>query len=256
MRRSLADEVREQLISEIIGGVFPVGSRLPAEPELAARYAVSRPTIRETVRGLVDSGYVQRRHGTGTFVTARPRRRNSLEVTVSAAAMIRAAGMEPGERILDARLREALPAELAALSLPPDGIVVALERVKTADGAPAIYSRDAIRADILPDVDPQDIRTSLYDFLEFRGINVLSAFTTLHAEGATARIAGNLAIADGTAVMRLEQIDYDQSGQPVIFSIEWHAPNIFELCVNRRRTSTTGWTTELPPSEVGEGARQ
>ena len=53
----------------------------PTRTLLADRFAVSRATIREAVRGLVEEGYLVRRQGSGTFVTARPLLRNSLDRT-------------------------------------------------------------------------------------------------------------------------------------------------------------------------------
>ena len=62
---------------------YPVSRAAPAnEDELAARFEVSRATIREAVRGLVEAGYLVRRHGTGTFVTALPRHRHFADRAV------------------------------------------------------------------------------------------------------------------------------------------------------------------------------
>lgn len=47
---------------------FPVGSRLPAERELALMFGVSRPTIREAVIALELEGLVEVRTGSGVYV--------------------------------------------------------------------------------------------------------------------------------------------------------------------------------------------
>jgi DNA-binding FadR family transcriptional regulator len=59
MARTIADKVR----TEIATGKLPRGSRLPAEPELIARYGVSRGVIREALRLLEASGLVDVRRG-------------------------------------------------------------------------------------------------------------------------------------------------------------------------------------------------
>jgi DNA-binding GntR family transcriptional regulator len=79
-RPLLADVVRSELKRLILGGEFPVGSKLPNEDRLCERFGVSRVTIREAVRGLIEDGLVLRRHGSGTYVTRRPLIRNSLDV--------------------------------------------------------------------------------------------------------------------------------------------------------------------------------
>ncbi len=58
-------------ISELIdSGEFPVGSRLPAERELAERFDVSRPTVREAVIALEAIGRISVKTGSGMYVTA------------------------------------------------------------------------------------------------------------------------------------------------------------------------------------------
>ena len=70
-RQSLFSEVREQLLSALEQRRYGPGDRLPSEPELAAAFGVSRPTIREVLRSLETDGFVRRVHGVGTFATER-----------------------------------------------------------------------------------------------------------------------------------------------------------------------------------------
>ncbi|WP_346621430.1 PLP-dependent aminotransferase family protein [Blastococcus montanus] len=68
----LAGRIRE-LVST---GLLPVGSRLPAERELAAAVGVSRVTVSSAYRLLREQGYASTRHGSGT-VTGLPPARDS-----------------------------------------------------------------------------------------------------------------------------------------------------------------------------------
>src|SRR5512136_661396 len=61
-------QIREALRTEITRGSLKRGEQLPSENELAARFSVSRMTIRESIEDLVDEGLLYRRHGIGTFV--------------------------------------------------------------------------------------------------------------------------------------------------------------------------------------------
>ena len=80
-RPLLPDVVRSELRRAIVGGEFPPNSKLPNEEALCARFGVSRITLREAVRGLIEDGYVVRRQGAGTFVTSGPALRNSERTT-------------------------------------------------------------------------------------------------------------------------------------------------------------------------------
>ncbi|MGV9411894.1 FadR/GntR family transcriptional regulator [Nocardia sp. NPDC003693] len=67
-RTSLIAQVTEQLRAEIRSGRWPVGSRIPTEPELTELTGTGRNTVREAVQALVHAGMVERRQGSGTYV--------------------------------------------------------------------------------------------------------------------------------------------------------------------------------------------
>jgi GntR family transcriptional regulator, galactonate operon transcriptional repressor len=64
----LHEEVGRQIARRIVLGDFPVGSYLPAESELIARFGVSRMVIREALRSLEECGMIAVRHGRRTIV--------------------------------------------------------------------------------------------------------------------------------------------------------------------------------------------
>ena len=61
-------QVVRALKDEIVRGVHPVGSQLPTEEELCARFSVSRYTVREALRLLREDHLVASRKGAGTTV--------------------------------------------------------------------------------------------------------------------------------------------------------------------------------------------
>lgn len=69
-RSSLTDQVIAQLRTQITAGEWPVGSRIPTEPELVEQLGVARNTVREAVRALANNGLLDIRQGSGTYVAA------------------------------------------------------------------------------------------------------------------------------------------------------------------------------------------
>ncbi len=69
-RSPLAGQVIETLRKQIESGEWPVGSRIPPEPELAAQLGVGRNTLREAVKALSHAGLLECRQGSGTYVRA------------------------------------------------------------------------------------------------------------------------------------------------------------------------------------------
>ena len=61
-------QVADQLMTLIRGGSVATAERLPAERDLAVRFGVSRPTIREAMIALEIAGIVEIRSGSGVYV--------------------------------------------------------------------------------------------------------------------------------------------------------------------------------------------
>lgn len=68
----LYQDVARKLMKELAADRYPVGSRLPAERELALQYGVSRPTVREAMIALEVQGLVEVRIGSGAYVLRFP----------------------------------------------------------------------------------------------------------------------------------------------------------------------------------------
>jgi len=72
--RLLSDEVHDRLLDLLGSEALARNARLPAEEELARRFAVSRPVVRHALARLRNEGHVYSRKGSGTYVRgpARP----------------------------------------------------------------------------------------------------------------------------------------------------------------------------------------
>lgn len=65
----LSDVILSQLEAMILEGSLKAGQKLPPERELAIKFDVSRPSLREAIQKLEAKGLVNRRQGGGTFVS-------------------------------------------------------------------------------------------------------------------------------------------------------------------------------------------
>lgn len=114
--RRLYHQVADQMRSLIDKGVFPDGSRLPAERELAELLAVSRPTVREALIVLEVEGRVQIRMGSGVYI---------ISQKPAAAEPVAMDELEGPFELLRARaIVECAIAEEAARVVRPDQIAV------------------------------------------------------------------------------------------------------------------------------------
>lgn len=76
--KKLSQAVVEQLIETIQSGGFKIGEKIPTELELIEQFDVSRSVIREAITELRSLGFVETRHGIGTFVKEQNKEQNFL----------------------------------------------------------------------------------------------------------------------------------------------------------------------------------
>jgi len=61
-------QIYEELLDQIRDGNFEENDRFPSDTELVQKFNVSRGTVREAVKLLLQQGYLIREQGKGTFV--------------------------------------------------------------------------------------------------------------------------------------------------------------------------------------------
>ena len=147
-RVTLTQSCAEALEEAIEAGTYRPGSRLPSEAELADQLAVSRPTLRESLRLLEERGMIRRRHGRGTFVRERPIQKE-LNRNFGITSMIRAAGYAPSVQggVVTGLDADAEVAERLALDVGDP--VWRVERVRMADDRPVVFSTDTVPGHLL-----------------------------------------------------------------------------------------------------------
>jgi len=236
--KQLWSSVREELAEGMASGKMPPGYQLPPEPELAMDFGVSRATLREALRSLEEDGFLTRTRGAGTFVTHRPRLRNNLDVNFGVTDAIRAAGMEPGSEAIQVFERPASPGVARRLAVPSGSPIVAVDRVRTADRRPVVYSQDVMPKDVVGDRTDLLERLSgrsIYEHLERdRGIVVHHGVASFRPIKADRTVAGALRVIKGALLLYIRQVDYDEQGRPVLLSDEYHLADAFEFTLVRR----------------------
>jgi GntR family transcriptional regulator, transcriptional repressor for pyruvate dehydrogenase complex len=102
-RRSVPDEVYEQIVGDVLHGNLAAGEALPSERRLAEVLGVSRPAVREALQRLAHSGVISVRQGDATTVNDF-RRHAGLDLL--AHLLVRNGELDPlvARSILEARL--------------------------------------------------------------------------------------------------------------------------------------------------------
>jgi len=78
--KSKHSEISKHFETEISGGRYRDGSRLPSEIQLVKQFGVSRPTVARALRDLEAKGMIERRAGSGTYVRSNHERNTTSRI--------------------------------------------------------------------------------------------------------------------------------------------------------------------------------
>jgi GntR family transcriptional regulator len=235
-RLSLTDVCVQALTEAIERGVYQPGGPLPSETDLAQQLDVSRATLREALRTLEDRQLIVRRHGRGTFVSQVPIVKD-LHRNFGITAMIRVAGYHPATAGQQITTGPATREAADKLGLAPGDPVTTLRRIRLADKRPVVLSAEILPAAILALADADQLTAthqSLYAYLyRHRGIGIYRGLAELTPVKATADLAAALEVKRGDLLLCISQVDYDDTGKAVMYSIEHHLPDWVRFTVER-----------------------
>ncbi len=230
--RNLTLQVADWMREQIASGAWQAGSKLPNEQELCESLSVSRGTLRNSLLMLEREGFLSRRQGLGTFVRKDLMLDNNLNLIFGTKARIRSTGMEPG--LAQLNVERVIPSQevASALDLNPGEEVILVERVHTANGVKAVYSKDYLPLQLFshyPNGIPstQTLRNvlesgSLVHFMQKDlGVQFYHSRVIIQPENASNDIAELLDIHPGTAIMRYEQVSNDPSEKSILYSLEY-----------------------------------
>jgi len=142
-----------------------VGEAIPPERRLSSDLGISRLTLRAALDDLVRDGYLERRHGSGTFVSE-PKIAQQLTLT-SFSEDMRRRGMTAGSRTIELKETHAGAAVGRALKLSPDDRVVLIRRLRLADGDPMALETLHVPAALVPGLSREALENaSFYELLE------------------------------------------------------------------------------------------
>lgn len=157
--RSLKDRIRTDISERILSGAWAPGHRIPFEHELMTQYGCSRMTVSHALGPLVDSGLIERRRKTGSFV-ARPRTHSVVVDVPEISAEVAARGEAYGYRLLSRAIRHATIDDLERLGLGQPVNVLALSCLHSASGRPYGLEDRLINLDAVPEAGLVDFESN------------------------------------------------------------------------------------------------
>jgi GntR family transcriptional regulator len=220
------------LHDEIVRGALDPGDSLPTEQSMCDQFGVSRITVRRALADLADAGFIERKHGVGSFVLDHPSVRQR-EVGGSYMDELRQVEFETEVEVREFGVRS-VPRPVAERLGSPDRALHALRlRRERRTGEPLMITEVWLPAE-LGDVmtEAAMVRTPLYRLLADAGITLDRMEHELTAEIAGPRNAHLMGTAIGAPLIRVNRVAF-AAGAPHHFMAIILSPNRSRVLLNR-----------------------
>lgn len=223
-------EITNDLLSKIGTGDLKVGDQFPTEIELARQYAVSRHTIRETMRCLQDLGMITRRKGAGTYLTSgAPKRDYAYSINTLEQLTQYAHDTKIEVLAVDSILADTATALRLQCDPGANWIRISLLRVRPGESGPIGFSELFIHPDYADVVEDIGTRSqAVYALLEEKyGVQITRVMQEIEAGVASVNIASRLSVEVGKPVLEITRRYYTSDEQLIEASVNIHPAGRF-----------------------------
>ncbi|MBP1992138.1 GntR family transcriptional regulator [Paenibacillus eucommiae] len=216
-------QVQNWIQTKIANGDWKPKEKLPAEADLAVSLSISRGTVKQALKNLVDEGILVQIHGKGTFVVGKQIESSLAERLVSIAETMYENERDFTTSVLDVQLVEANAQIKVSLKLEPDEKIYAIQRLRFLEGTPVVFLENYLSARKFPNLDRFDFsKNTLFSIIENDYKVVIDwGKRSFVAKSADDRTADMLQIEKGTPVIFLEQVIYSEADMPIECSRIW-----------------------------------
>ena len=188
-------KIHDQIKKDIDEGSWKIGERLPSERDLAEEFEVSRMTLRQAISLLVEEGVLERRVGSGTFVSS-----------------TRVQGKTPSSHLISYRRTIPNEQEVEKLGIKATENIIRMERVRYADQVPVVYEVASIPEKFIKIFKKEEVTKHFFQTLQKHGYRIGKSHQTIYARLAKEKIAHYLEVEKGHAILGLTQVSYFDDG--------------------------------------------
>jgi len=191
----------------------PSEQPLPSERDLSNALHVSRPTLRQALAYLTDSGWIYTRRGVGTFPAPRV-----LERPLGLSSLyddLKDSGLEPATRVLRLSTTSAAESVARELHIAVGTPLLSMERLRLAGSRPVALIETLIDLKGNPTLTEDDLEgDGLYNLLRARyGIEVVMGAQWVSARLATRHETQLLQLRSPAAVLVRRRVTFDAAGR-------------------------------------------
>lgn len=219
-------EIRSEL-NELLNEFYP-GQKIPSERVLSERFGVARMTLRHAIETFILEGKLERRPGSGTYISNQC---YSLSARCrSFSSEMKSRGLEPRNELLASKIIASDKVSSSKLRIPLNSKILKFSRLRFGNDIPMAYQTTSIPISYIDQIEDLELEGSLEDLLQNKfGISITTSQTEISGDFADQKMSNLLEITTTTPCLVKETIDMDQRSRSIMWNKTWYNAERFKI---------------------------
>jgi len=214
-------------LNELLNEFYP-GQKIPSERVLSERFGVARMTLRHTIESFILEGRLERRHGSGTFISNQC---YSLSARCrSFSSEMASRGLEPKNKLLVSKIISADKVCASKLRVPLNSKMLKFSRLRLGNEIPMAYQTTIIPVSYIGNIEDHELEGALEDMLQIKfGIFITTSQTEISGDFVEQKVSKLLEITTLTPCLVKETIDMDLRSRNIMWNKTWYNAERFKI---------------------------
>jgi DNA-binding GntR family transcriptional regulator len=198
---ALHENVRQEIMRRVRTGEYVAGKALPSAAALAEEFGVSSVTIKRALRDLQPAGILRAVPGLGTFVRDQRRFIRDLDFSLTSFDDALRLGLRPSIQLISLTTEKIDDPAFDVLE-PPDGLMLCVRKVISADGTPIMYDTSYLPRSLSDEVVGEFGEKFISDALRGHGTQFTKTKLLIDAAPASEQAQQTFTIKNGYPTLR------------------------------------------------------
>jgi GntR family transcriptional regulator, mannosyl-D-glycerate transport/metabolism system repressor len=165
--KQVANQIKKQIQSDNLDK----DDAIPSEQKLSESFNVSRVTIRQAIKLLVDEGILYKVRGSGTYVK-QPKIEHDIYRLQGFTEEMESLNHVPSNQVLEFSMQIPVEPIKERLNLKAEEKVFFIRRLRSGDGEPMILEETYMPVTLFPDLSVEVMTRSKYEYVEKKGYKI------------------------------------------------------------------------------------
>ncbi|MCK9472036.1 MAG: GntR family transcriptional regulator [Bacilli bacterium] len=228
--------IEKDLRVAILNGEFKQGDLVPSETELAAKYKVSRMTVRQAINNLLIDGYIYRHKGRGTFVTFNKMEMEKNSHFFNYNSEVHDIDGPMVTTMMNFEVSQADEIVAARLQLKIGAPIYYIERLKTNKNIVLVYERLYLPCNMYPNLTEENFPNSFYKYVEEELLwKIKNSTLAIEARALSKKVSELFHQQEGEPTLYVSSVAYLDNGRAFEYTRSYYNAEYFRFKYNSPR---------------------